>query len=243
MPNSNSKIITFTTIATATIVTAVVHEDNKNTRMTTTITVDDVMDTILSILLFTFSSIRTLLSQGTYLAFSPARLTYRFISWIMRGLILAITQLTMNPVISFILVAIGCGLLIGGCAGCAVESISSMLLSATWGKQSKELSTEVNGEQQEEEEEQEDPMVLSAELNTNNNTRSYKRQAKFEEFSDDENNGYYEEVDNGHNNNGVVNDEKTDLMHEILKRHLEQVSQEQQEQQQSNLRRRTPVVA
>ncbi|KAI7849396.1 hypothetical protein BDC45DRAFT_520675 [Circinella umbellata] len=232
MPNSNRKTTAFIIIATAAMATAAVDENNKNTTITTSITINDVMDIISSILLFIFSSIRTLLSKSTYIAFSPARLTYNTIGWIMRRLILLITQLTSNPVVSFILVAIGCGLLIGGCAGFAVEAFSSMLLSATWGKQTKKISTEVNDEQQEE---QEDPLVLSTELN-NSDPLSYKRQAKFDEFSNDE---YYEE-ENDHNINEAVKDEKADLMHEILKRHLEQVSQEQQ---QSNLRRRTPVVA
>ncbi|KAI8087022.1 uncharacterized protein B0P05DRAFT_533389 [Gilbertella persicaria] len=55
----------------------------------------------------------------------------------------------LYPVIMFCLAAMGCGLFIGGCAGFAAEACSSLLISATWGPQPKQIKqAEPNVEQE-----------------------------------------------------------------------------------------------
>lgn len=44
---------------------------------------------------------------------------------------------TLYPIILFCLAAAACGLFIGGCAGFASEAFSSVVITATWGPQSK----------------------------------------------------------------------------------------------------------
>ncbi|KAI9254480.1 hypothetical protein BDA99DRAFT_518514 [Phascolomyces articulosus] len=229
MSHSN-KIIPIITLIAATSVVSIAAADETT-----------IADTGLSVILFIFSSVRTLFSQGTFIAFSPVRLTYKITTWFIRKIILNITQLASYPVVSFILAAIGCGLLIGFCAGFAVEAFSSMLLSATWGKPKPTLTTEEQEEHEPIEHQdvndgQGSPLLMASELKS-----SYKDREEpltFEQYSDDDYSVYDKEQED------EELDENTELMHEILKRHLAAVSQEQQQQQQEgNLRRRTPVVA
>lgn len=69
--------------------------------------------------------------SATYYACSPARWIWHAITWILSHI--AVMFHTLYPILFYLLIVVGCGALIGGCAGFAVEAFSAMLLSATWG--------------------------------------------------------------------------------------------------------------
>ena len=169
---------------------------------------EDVLDSVVSLLLFTFSSVRTLVFQGTYIALSPARLGWKSFTWLCRNGMGAITHLTSYPLVPFLLTAIGCGLVIGGCAGFAVEACTSMLLSATWGKPTQEVLFD----EQEDQESHDDDLSCSAEL------KNYPD----DEPTDDE---YLKHHDRVHHDD---DEDDTEAMYNMLKKHLEEASQKQE---------------
>ncbi|KAI8359136.1 hypothetical protein BD560DRAFT_405421 [Blakeslea trispora] len=63
----------------------------------------------------------------------------------------------LYPVIMFCLAAVGCGLLIGGCAGFASEALSTLLITSTWGPQ--HISKKRVQPEEQEEEEEEEPIM------------------------------------------------------------------------------------
>lgn len=81
--------------------------------------------------------------SAIYYACSPGRWMWHAITWIL--LHIAAMLHDIYPVLVYLLIVIGCGALIGGCAGFAVEAFSAMLLSATWGidKPKKESQDDV----------------------------------------------------------------------------------------------------
>ncbi|KAI8142972.1 hypothetical protein BJV82DRAFT_612950 [Fennellomyces sp. T-0311] len=162
---------------------------------------EEALESLVSHLLFTFSSVRALVFQGTNLALSPARLTWSTITWLYRNGVIGITHLTSHPVVPFLLTAIGCGLVIGGCAGFAVEACTSMLLSATWGKPTQQPAIT--------QQDDEDDASVSADL----------KHHPDDEPIDDDQHDYDHHDDEG---------DETEMMYNVLKKHLEEVSQQQE---------------
>ncbi|KAI9314856.1 hypothetical protein BX666DRAFT_418754 [Dichotomocladium elegans] len=91
-------------------------------------------NTLLSIFLFTLSMAKTVVSRTASIAFSPVRFSWRATKWMTLTVWRSVVNFVSTPIVAYILVAISCGAVIGGCAGFAVELFTTLLYSITCGK-------------------------------------------------------------------------------------------------------------
>lgn len=87
----------------------------------------------------------SVLSSTTHIATWPIRITWRGMAYVPHSLINLIDR--TYPVVTFTLLAVGCGVVMGGCAGFAIEVFTSMMVSATWGDKHKTTTTTTTSSQ------------------------------------------------------------------------------------------------
>lgn len=87
-------------------------------------------------------------------------------------LLLSINR-TLYPITMFCLAAVCCGLFIGGCAGFAAEAFSSIVITATWGPQPKQIK-----EQEEEEEEKVDESEIGSVVSLSDYPKEDKKETE-----------------------------------------------------------------
>lgn len=183
------------------------------------------LDTLISTVLFAMSTIRTIVAKCTWFALSPLVFSWNISTWMISHTInIAITIATYPPVTTLLMV-IGFGLLIGACAGFGVELVTSMLLSATWGKEKKTINDpaidmeKVDDDEHQTVDQQEDmdDEVTEMRLGTKKSRHHM-----------------YEE------NDGQDNHEANDAMYELLQHHLQSVVSNTNSDDNKQLRRRTP---
>lgn len=190
------------------------------------------LDTLISTVLFAMSTIRSIVAKCTWFALSPLRYSWSISTWMISHTInIAITIATYPPVTTLLMV-IGFGLLIGACAGFGVELVTSMLLSATWGKEKKTINDpaidieKVDDDEHQTIDQQEDMDDEVTEM------RLGTKKSRHHMFDDDD--------DDDEENDGQDNHEANDAMYELLQHHLQSVVSNTNSDDNTQLRRRTP---
>ncbi|KAI7877717.1 hypothetical protein K492DRAFT_171412 [Lichtheimia hyalospora FSU 10163] len=208
--------------------------------MTDTLSINpnNALDSLISTLLFAMSTIRYMMAQCTWLALTPLRISWNISTWIISHTInIAITVATYPPVTALLMV-IGCGLLIGACAGFGVELVTSMLLSATWGKEKKASNNPVMDMEDDKVHDDEHQLLEQDDMDDVVEMRLGTKKSRYDIFQDDD------DDDDTHNdpqeNDGQDNHEANDAMYELLQHHLASVASNTNSDDNTQLRRRTP---
>lgn len=189
------------------------------------------LDTVISTMLFAMSTIRSIMVQCTWLALTPLRFSWNISTWMISHTISITVTIATYPPVTTLLMVIGCGLLIGACAGFGVELITSMVLSATWGKEKKAINDPV----MEHDDDQHQPIEQRDDLYDDDviEMRLASKKSKHDLFDDDVD-------DDDGNEDPQVNHEADDAMYELLQHHLASVASNTNSDDNTQLRRRTP---
>ncbi|KAJ8654492.1 hypothetical protein O0I10_009798 [Lichtheimia ornata] len=193
------------------------------------------LDTVISTMLFAMSTIRSIMAKCTWLALTPLRFSWNMTTWIISNTISIVVTIATYPPVTTLLMVIGCGLLIGACAGFGVELITSMVLSATWGKEKKAINDpvmDIEGEHDDVHQpiEQQDDMYDDEVVEM----RLGSKKSKHDLFDD------MDEDDDDGNEDPQDNHEADDAMYELLQHHLASVASNTNSDDNTQLRRRTP---